>query len=180
MVEQLGSSVPRNARGSTCTAWCRAAYDRNWTQERVRSTCLKSCAGEIVNHPIKESRVCQTQVMHVHIERNGSSMGDDPMLPKHINHDKSRVSCPQMCVQYNRWRQNRWWRSLSSRTNSPHSLPEIRPCTQRSDRRRPCLVNRRRDTEEFPCRAREPTRTNRQRFSAVPTASFGFASFYLK
>ena len=106
MVEEFGSSIPRNARGSTCTAWCRAAYDRNWTQERVRSTCSRSCAVVgIVNHPIKESRVCQTQVMLVHIKRNGSSMGDDPMFPEHSNHHKSRVICRQMCVQYNRRRQ---------------------------------------------------------------------------
>ena len=92
MVEHFGSSITRNARGSTSTAPCRAAFDRSWTQELVRLTCSKSCTGEIVNHLIKKSKMCRTQVMHVHLIRNESSMRDDPMFPEHSNHDKSRVS----------------------------------------------------------------------------------------
>ena len=51
MVAQFGSSVTRNARGSTNTAPFRAAFDGNWTQEIVRSSCSKSCSGKIVKHP---------------------------------------------------------------------------------------------------------------------------------
>ena len=60
MVAQFGSSVTRNAQWSTNTAPFKAAFDRNWTQEIVRSSCSKSCSDKIVEHPINGSNMCQT------------------------------------------------------------------------------------------------------------------------